>query len=112
MILMQAQVLVYFNHHTACTCNHTKNVNVSVHRKPCDVQSLDQQFGANISRSLFQPHSQPPVELEGPCPASIATSSHALGSTATAAPDTSLAEGAAGLLAMASAADESDFAQV
>ena len=81
-------------------------------QKSCYVQSLDQQFGPSISRSLFQPLSQPPEELEGPCPASIATSSHALGSSATAAPDTSLAEGAAALLAMASAADKSDFVQV
>ena len=81
-------------------------------QKSCTVQNLDQEFGPSISRSLFQPHRQPPVEVKGPCPAPVATSSCVLGSTSAAALDTLLAEGAASLLAMASAADTSDLSQV
>ena len=76
------------------------------------MQSLEQQLGPGITRSLFLPHSQPPVQVEAPCPTPAATSSHALGCGAKAALDISLAEGAAGLLAMSSAADKSDLTQV
>lgn len=85
----------------------------------CHVQNRDQQLGPNISRSLFQPHHQPPVVMKGACsaiPAPVSTSSHAWGFTASAALHTSLAEGAAGLIAVstaaAAAANKSDVSQV
>ena len=73
------------------------------------MQRLEHQFGSSGTHSPGPPHSQQRHEAEAQSPA---MSSQVLDSGATATPDNSLAEGAAGLLAMHSTADKPDLAQV